>query len=191
MGRVYIGENPCPGCGKKGVEARRSYKDGICWNCLSDLKKFKEFEQRTAGRSDKLVKFRVVRHEIKYLTGHQDYSNLIKAIEGLLIKLDIPDGEYVATEKLYYGSYYSESFSIGRVYKRITNNGELLRSDSEDFIIREDIAIQLHDLIKSIENLSKTAFQKGVEHGASLLQGLASERISPSDFYEILEKRKY
>ena len=190
MGRVYIGDNPCPGCGKKRIEARRGYKDGICWSCLSDLKKFKEFEKRTAGRSDKLVKFRVVRHDIKYISQHQDYGNLIKSIEGLLVKLDIPDGESVATEKLYYGSYWSDSFHIGRTYKEITSNGELLVSDSEDFIIREDIAIQIHDLIKSIENLSKTAFQKGVEHGADLLHGLASERIRPSDFYERVDKRK-
>ena len=190
MGRVYIGDNPCSGCGKTGIEARRHYKDGICWNCLDDLKKFRDIEKRTEGRSDKLVKFRIIRHEIPYITSSSDYENLIKSIEELLIKLDVPDGDNVATEKLYYGSYHSPSFSIERKFQGVSSTGESFYCSHGDFTIREDIAIQVYTLMQAVENFAKTAYSKGKQDGSDLLQSLAVERIKPSDFYEEVKRSR-
>ena len=36
--KLYEGKEPCPGCGRTGIEVPRTYKSGLCYDCEQNLK---------------------------------------------------------------------------------------------------------------------------------------------------------
>ena len=37
MAKIYVGDVPCPCCGKTGSESKRSARDSICFKCMDEL----------------------------------------------------------------------------------------------------------------------------------------------------------
>lgn len=36
--KLYEGKEPCPGCGRTGIQVPRTYKSGLCYDCEQNLK---------------------------------------------------------------------------------------------------------------------------------------------------------
>lgn len=189
MSRMYLGNIPCPACGKTGIERQRPSRDSICYHCMDDLKEYRRILERNASNKDTYVDFEVITHEITY-TADDNYNNLIGALKQLFISLDTPEADKKSTEnpQLHHGKYYNNSFSIRNECRYFSYKGEA-RIAKVAFVIREDIAINLDSLMTALENYSQGVYLKGKKDGGNLLKSLGSHEISPDEFIERINRK--
>lgn len=168
MSRIYMGDTPCPGCGKPASISRRAYKDGICFNCMRDLQDMKNIKEQKATQKESYVRFFIGSFSAHYLSSFTGdttgFDCLVAAIKGLLISLNNPEKEWITDFRHSYSSY---SFPI-----------------KTDIILREDTALALDAMLTAIENYSHDVYSKGKKDGSNLLCRLGKQEITPSEFIE-------
>ena len=112
MSRIYVGNTPCPCCGKPGNESRRSAKDSICFKCMDELIEYKAIQKRTVNHKKEYVEFWVQYFDTPYITEKDDYYNLIASLRNLLSALDSPEMKHENMKEIIHGNHYNESFAI-------------------------------------------------------------------------------
>lgn len=182
MARIYVGDAPCPCCGKPGNESRRSARDSICFKCMDELIEYKAIQKRTANHKKEYVEFWVKYFDTPYITEKDDYYNLIVSLRNLFSALDSPEMKHDNMKEVTHGNHYNESFAIKRPFKVMWKGYEY--SETGSFIIREDIALALDALVGSIENFVNTVKMESKKEGANLLKQLGTQQIRPDEFIE-------
>lgn len=182
MARIYVGDVPCPCCGKTGSDSKRSARDSICFKCMDELIEYKAIQKRTANRKKEYVEFWVKYFDTPYIPEKDDYYNLIASLRNLFSALDSPEMKHDNMKEVTHGNHYNESFAIKRPYKIMWKGYQYTEEGS--FIIREDIALALDALVGSIENFVNTVKVESKREGANLLKQLGTQQIRPDEFIE-------
>lgn len=162
----YKGKNHCPGCGRSSHDCEMFSATGICSDCSSFIRKGKEVFEAMKVQKDIYCRF--IFHSLPKLydsEGGKDVNNSITMLMGLL---NSPDKKVEG-----------QDIEIADYYTRTTY--------PDKAVIREDVALCIDALCRSIINYSGNIYRKGFREGSSVLHQLNNESISPADF---LDKRK-
>ena len=176
----YLGDYPCPGCGKSGTEIFRTSKYALCNNCKELLeigKSVKALDNKFAGISVNIFNngngFIDSRNNNNYIkTTPLVYMNTVMDIK--------KEGE---TEKL--------SKAIYRLVKSChfankDSEFELKASDymGDRFVVSVEFAEAFKEMMDAIGKYSQAIEKEYFNKGKNLLKGLASGDLTLKDFEE-------
>lgn len=190
---MYEGKEPCPGCGRSGMEAARQRKQGLCFDCLEKLR-----------LGDSLAKERGL--DCNYYrmddltTGNMTwYVVSIKEIDRPLRKLLSTLSQFRKNQVS--GDHSMSSFLGGKgdsvtaydtfVIPKITFEAakELCEAIKEvSWKLRREEHEYKERLEKELAEQKNDIYNEGVEHGRNLLFQLNNGKISLDDFSKRIKK---
>jgi len=164
--KIYTGDKPCPCCGKSSRETTRYFSDSICNSCRDVYQKGKEAIAHSKNDTDIYV-----------------YANFYPPVTGDSTSSDAAFRALFKCIKIYSNpnAEYSESVSWGYF-----NPGSRY-----EFILKKSFYDELVPCLNNLVNALKNGYEKGKEHGSSLLRQLASGEISSTKFDEYAVAKQY
>lgn len=184
MANFYIGQKPCPGCGRKASESPRSRADEVCWDCGKLLRLGKGVREN----SDGFTRFQLTRYTMRGLfvtdlredKGYQRRSGIGYVSDSGSGK---PDG-------LYQGSSRHLLETLETLVKTLDEGTKekyefkinMEESFPEIYSLRTATALALVEFLDAIRLYGDRREEEGYERGQQLLLRLCDGTLTIDDF---------